>query len=229
MFIKTFLTIAWRNILRNRRRSLITIFSIGFGLGAMFFLWSYIDGAHLQLKENFTGLFMGHLQIHARGFEKTKALTNVIENPASLESTLQRRPEIAAYAPRVRAFAFFRTPDNSASGLLVGVDALREPRVSKIGSTVRTGRFLESGETGGVVLGVLLAENMRLALGNKVEVMAQGAGGTVSPIACRSRAASRTADQPNASDTSGRQSDREPFDQIAIFPLLEARSFRPMM
>jgi len=68
--MKTFFIIAWRNILRNRRRSMITVFAIGFGLGAMIFVWGYIDGAHLQMKENFTGLLMGHLQIHAKGFER---------------------------------------------------------------------------------------------------------------------------------------------------------------
>jgi ABC-type lipoprotein release transport system permease subunit len=164
----TFLIIAWRNILRNRRRSLITVSSIGFGLGAMLFLWGYIDGAHLQLKENFTGLFMGHLQIHAQGFEKTKSLIRVIKNPAPLETTLRSRSEISAYTARVRTFAFFRAQENSFNGLLVGIDPIREPKVSKIGSTIRLGRFLQAGETGAIVLGASLAETLNVTLGDRV-------------------------------------------------------------
>ena len=175
----TFLVIALRNIGRNGRRSLITIFSIAFGLGAIIFLWGYIDGAHLQLKENFTGLFTGHLQIHAAGFEKTGALTRVIDNPAPLEALLGRQHGISAFCLRVRTDAFFRTPANSTGGLLVGIDPVKEPQVSKIGSTLRTGRFLRPGDTKAVVLGQSMAESLKAALGDEVVIMAQGSGGSV--------------------------------------------------
>ncbi len=177
--MKSFLIIAWRNVLRNRRRSGITILSIGFGLGAMLFIWGFIDGAHLQLKENFTGLFMGHLQIHVRGFEKTMAISQAIQNPASLQPVLQNHGEIKAFSKRVRSFAFFRTAQNSQGGLLVGIDPLQEAGVSKITKTIRQGRFLWPGASEAMVLGDLLAGNLKVKVGDQVLVMAQTANGTL--------------------------------------------------
>ncbi|HMK66818.1 MAG TPA: ABC transporter permease, partial [Thermodesulfobacteriota bacterium] len=128
----SFLIIAWRNVLRNRVRTWITIFSIAFGLGAMLFIWGFIDGAHRQLKENFTGLFMGHLQIHGRGFEKSMAIRQDVPDPVSILSVLKTHSEIEAVSQRVRSFAYFQAPKNSLGGLLVGIDPDQESRVSKI-------------------------------------------------------------------------------------------------
>jgi putative ABC transport system permease protein len=181
--MKAFLVIAWRNVFRNRRRSWITVFSIGFGLGAMLFIWGYIDGAHLQLKENFTGLFMGHLQIHAQGFEKTMAVNQVIKDPVSIETILGRQPEITAYTQRIRSFAFFSTSRNSMGGLLVGIDPLQEPKVSKIGKTIYQGIFLNPRDRRAIVLGNLLAENLKVSLRDEVVTMIQAGDGTMKTVA----------------------------------------------
>jgi putative ABC transport system permease protein len=177
--MKIFLIIAWRNILRNKRRSLITVSSVGFGLGAIIFLWGYIDGAHLQLKENFTGLFMGHLQIHAQGFEQTMALTRVIKDPAAIEEISRQRPEVEAYTSRVRTYALFRSPAGSVSGLMAGIDPVREAKVTKIGLTVHSGRLMQRSETGYIVLGESMADNLKINVGGRITVMAQTSGGIV--------------------------------------------------
>ncbi len=183
--MKTFLTIAWRNILRNRRRSLITIFAIGFGLGAMIFVWGYIDGAHLQMKENFTGLLMGHIQIHAKGFEKTMSINKVIKNPLPVEEILRKKPEILSYSQRIRTFALFGTTENSVGGMLIGIDPVNEAKVSKIRGAVISGQFLGAENIRGIVLGNVLAENLHATIGDKVVAMAQATDGTLGAEAFR--------------------------------------------
>jgi putative ABC transport system permease protein len=183
--MKTFFVIAWRNILRNRRRSLITIFAIGFGLGAMIFVRGYIDGAHLQMKENFTGLLMGHIQIHSKGFEKTMAINRVIKDPTPIESILQGRPEIVVYSRRVRTFSLFSTTENSVGGMLIGIDPVNESKVSKIRNSVVSGRFITAEDVRGIVLGNVLAENLLVTLGDKVVAMAQATDGTLGAEAFR--------------------------------------------
>ncbi len=183
--MKAFLTIAWRNILRNRRRSLITIFAIGFGLGAMIFVWGYIDGAHLQMKENFTGLLMGHIQIHAKGFEKTISINKVIKNPVPIEDILKKQPEIVSYSRRIRTFSLFGTAENSVGGMLIGIDPVNEAKVSKIKNAVISGQFLTAENVRGIVLGNVLAENLQATLGDKVVAMAQATDGTLGAEAFR--------------------------------------------
>lgn len=183
--MKTFFIIAWRNILRNRRRSMITVFAIGFGLGAMIFVWGYIDGAHLQMKENFTSLLMGHLQIHAKGFERTMSMSRVMKDPDAIEAALKKNPEVVAYTKRIRTFGLFSTPENSVGGLFIGIDPAHEEKVSKIKNSVTSGKFLSSSDTRGIVLGTFLADNLNVTTGDKVIAMAQATDGTLGAEAFR--------------------------------------------
>jgi len=182
--INTFLIIAWRNMLRNKRRSLITISGISFGLGAMIFLWGYIDGAHVQMKENFTGLLMGHIQIHGKGFEKTMSLNEYIEDPQPIDSILNTCKGIL-YTKRVRTFCLFATAENSVGGLLAGIDPSSERKVTKISKTALKGKFLEPRDSGVMALGCSLAESLKVSVGDKVIVMAQAMDGTLAGEAFR--------------------------------------------
>ena len=183
--MNTFIQIAWRNILRNRVRSLITISAIGFGLGAMIFLRGYIDGAHVQMKENFTGLLMGHIQIHAQGFEKNVNISRNIRNPESIASVLKQVPSIKAFTKRVRCFCLYGTAENSVGGMIIGIDPESEIKVSSIHKSVIRGRFIAEGEDHAIVLGQSLLENLGIDLGDKVIMMAQAYDGTLGADAFR--------------------------------------------
>lgn len=183
--MNTFIQIAWRNILRNRVRSLITICAIGFGLGAMIFLRGYIDGAHVQMKENFTGLLMGHIQIHAQGFEKNVNISRNIRNPESIASVLKQVPSIKAFTKRVRCFCLYGTAENSVGGMIIGIDPESEIKVSSIHKSVIRGRFIAEGEDHAIVLGQSLLENLGIDLGDKVIMMAQAYDGTLGADAFR--------------------------------------------
>lgn len=183
--MKAFLVIAWRNVLRNRRRSLITISAISFGLGAMIFLWGYIDGAHEQMKENFTGLLIGHLQIHAGGFEKNMSINRQIREPKQVATILSNTRNIVAYTPRIRSFCLFGSADNSVGGMVIGVDPTTESKVTKIHKSLISGEFLKPGKSRSIVLGKDLAENLGVGPGNKVILMGQARDGTLGAEAFR--------------------------------------------
>ena len=183
--MNTFIQIAWRNILRNRVRSLITICAIGFGLGAMIFLRGYIDGAHVQMKENFTGLLMGHIQIHAQGFEKNVNISRNIRDPESIASVLKQDPSIEVFSKRVRCFCLYGTAENSVGGMIIGIDPESEIKVSSIHKSVVRGRFIAKGEDHAIVLGQSLLENLGIDLGDKVVMMAQAYDGTLGADAFR--------------------------------------------
>ena len=86
----TFLKIAYRNIIRNKKRSFITISAVGFGLGALIFIWSFVEGAHNQMIENYTSLITAHVQIHRKGFAQSSKLETNITNPENLLSLLRK-------------------------------------------------------------------------------------------------------------------------------------------
>lgn len=95
----TFIKIAWRNIIRNKRRSSITVSAVGFGLGALIFIWSFVEGAHAQMIENYTSFVTGHIQIHTQGFNQKQKLETNISDYLPLLEKIKNQPHVVAAAP----------------------------------------------------------------------------------------------------------------------------------
>jgi len=179
----TFIRIAWRNVVRNPARSLITIGAVAFGLAALIFLKSFVTGADHQMIANYTDLLIGHAQVHKLGFQKDMGLDKSINNPSSLARTLLDIPSIVAWSPRIKDFALISSPESSAGVLLMGIDPVNEKHLSTLHKRVHSGRYLDKGDDDKVVIGRQLAENLRVGLDDKVVVMSQGADGSLSASA----------------------------------------------
>ncbi len=179
----TFTRIAWRNVVRNPARSLITIGAVAFGLAALIFLKSFVTGADHQMVTNYTDLLIGHIQIHKLGFQKNMGLDKSINNPYSLARSLLDVATVKAWAPRVKDFALVSSAENSAGVLLMGIDPINERHLSTLHERVRAGRWLEEGDDEKIVIGEQLAENLNVGLDDKIVVMSQGADGSLSASA----------------------------------------------
>ena len=177
--MQTFIKIAFRNIIRNRKRSLITISAVGFGLGALIFIWSFVEGAHRQMIENYTSLLTSHIQIHQAGFhQQNKLELNIADAPALL-ATVRQVPEVLAAAPRVKADGLISSSEASSGVLIMGIDPELEPTVSSIGRKVIGGGFIEDAASDQMVLGKTLARNLNVAIGDKLVIMSQALDGSI--------------------------------------------------
>ncbi len=181
--MKTFIIIAWRNIGRNKYRSLITIGGIALGLAALVFIRSFIDGADSQMVENYTSFLSGHIQIHQKGFHKKMGLDLSIEKLSSIESALKNNPNIKAYTKRIKDYALISSAENSSGILLMGIDPLREPSVTTLNQRIKRGRFLSQKDDDKIVIGKELAENLNVDLGDKIVIMSQGYDGSMAAAA----------------------------------------------
>jgi ABC-type lipoprotein release transport system permease subunit len=172
------LPLAWRNILRHGRRSLITIAAIAIGLAALLFLWGLNDGIHSAMIRNFQSTFVGSLQINQQGFFNQPKPGTYIRNSkvviAALETT-----DVKRWTPRLQSFALAAGADTSAGMLLVGVDPRREPTVIDIADKVVKGRFLEAGDAYTCILGSTSARNLKVDIGDSVILLAQGRDGAL--------------------------------------------------
>jgi ABC-type lipoprotein release transport system permease subunit len=175
----TFIKIAWRNILRNRNRSLITISAVGFGLGALIFIWSFVEGAHKQMVENYTSLLTSHIQIHEKGYHAKPKIESTLPHPEKLIQKIQTNPSIKALSPRIRAEGLLSSTDSSAGVLVLGIDTTREPLVSRLHKSIKEGQLIDNAKPRDVVLGKLLANTLDVGLGNKVVLMSQALDGSV--------------------------------------------------
>ncbi len=181
--MSTFTKIAVRNIIRNRSRSTLTIGAVSIGLCALIFLKGFIDGADQQMVANYTDLLVGHVQIHKTGFQKNMGLDKTINNADAVASQLRGIAGVTAFSPRIKDFALVSSAENSAGVLLLGVDAVGERNVSSIPQHLRQGRFFVPGDNDKIIIGKQLAENLHVALGDKVVIMGQGADGSMAAAA----------------------------------------------
>jgi len=179
----TFIRIAWRNVVRNPGRSLITTGAVAFGLAALIFLKSFVTGADQQMITNYTDLLIGHIQVHRRGFQNNMGLDKSISNPSKLARALLSVPYIRAWAPRVKDFALISSTESSAGVLLMGIEPADERYLSSLHERVRVGAYLNKGDDDKVVIGRQLAENLRVGVGDKVVLMSQAADGSLSSAA----------------------------------------------
>lgn len=190
------LKLAFRNISRNKRRSWITILSVGVGLGALIFLWGFGDGTNYQMRENVIRLSTGHIQIHAKGFEKSLTSELLLPDKDALLAQLQARSEIVAQTERVRFEALIGTSEHSRGVLLIGMDPVKEPTVTHLEKFITRGSYLMPQDPRSVLIGDRLAEKLQVGLDDKVVVMTQAIDGTMSGFAFRVRGIFHAGSQP---------------------------------
>jgi len=181
-----YLQLGWRNIWRNPRRTMVILLAIIIGVWSMLFLGALMRGVSEQLIRNGIQTLTGHIQVHARGYRDDPVvdhrMTDVQAVAAALADAL---PPGAHWATRVRVNTVASNARYSAGVTLVGIDPPREARISFIGRAVCEGRYLESGNETGILVGKALMEEFETQLGHKVVLMSQDSGGEIASRAFR--------------------------------------------
>ena len=108
-----FVKLAWRNILRNRRRTALTVTVVAFGVAALVFTWALFDGANSQSINNMTGTFTGHVQIHHRGYTDDPSLEKTFADGEVDVGKLKSVPGVVSASPRIETPVLISTDENS--------------------------------------------------------------------------------------------------------------------
>jgi len=174
----THLRLAVRNLLRNRRRTAITLAAFVCGVGALTFIVALNDGWMADMKTNFVLTQMGHIQIHAEGFNDSRSIDQRLADPAPILAAVARQPEVAAVTARLSISALASVAGASSGVDLMGIDPENEPKVSRLREFVQPGgEWLKADDRRGLLLGAEVARQLDLAIGDKVVLMAQSPGG----------------------------------------------------
>jgi putative ABC transport system permease protein len=175
--LATNLQLALRNLDRNRRRTGLTLVSLVVGIAALTFLSALNDGWLEEMKSNFILTVNGHVQVHARGFEESQSIQQRITDPQRVERSVAQMDQVAAWTPRLRTSGLAASTRATAGIQLMAVDPVREGRVTRLLDCVDKGRWLTANTPEGVLLGRTLAENLGVAEGDKIVLMAQRPSG----------------------------------------------------
>lgn len=187
-----FLRLAARNVLRNVRRSLITVLAIGVGMMALLFLWAFIDGVNEQMIDNSTRYLSGHLQVHRQGYHDDQSLDRMLGDGGGLAARVAEATGSSLVSRRLEGSALASVGDRSRGVLVLGVDAANERRVTTLAETVQEGRFLDAADVDGVVVGFRIAEALEARVGSELVLVTQAADGSVGAARYRIRGIFRT-------------------------------------
>lgn len=182
MRLRLLLSLAWRSLLRYRRRTLLTLVAIVLAVASMValgaFMRAWASSTFDQAIENLTG----HIQIHAPGYlDDPSVASSMAPLPDALRARLNRE-DVQAWAERVRVPAMVRTERESAPVMLLGIDPQREAGLSFIASAVSEGAYLDTADSRGVLIGKTLMERLQTRLGRRIVLMAQAEDGQIREI-----------------------------------------------
>lgn len=170
-------TIAWRNVWRNRRRSLVTISAMSFALVMMILYSGLVEGYLRGMERKMLDLEIGDIQIHAGDYRKKPSLYTRIEDDERILNELH-----AAGLPasgRLLGAGLAAVGDASAGIAFRGVDPRRDSEVSAVSQHVTSGEWLDPDEPHGVVIGKRLAKMLDVELGGEMVVLSQAADGSM--------------------------------------------------
>ncbi|HEX9614474.1 MAG TPA: FtsX-like permease family protein [Bacteroidota bacterium] len=177
--MRLLLKLGWRNLWRNKRRSVITILAVTFAVMLSIVMRGIQLGTYEVNIRHVVDLFTGHVQIQAPGYQDSPSLRKSFAMSREMQAILAEDPRIVAFAPRVLGDGLVSFRQNSQGALLFGIDPQAERKVSSIESRVVQGAFIDTLSSSGVLLGTTLLENLNARIGDEIVVLAQGFDGSL--------------------------------------------------
>ena len=172
------LKIAWRNIWRNKRRSLIVLSSVVVGVIAAILVDGLSNGMLEQMLFNQINSNVSHIQIHKKGFHDNKTVQNYIPDYPKAVQAVKNNPSVKYYSERVITFGLLSSASNSSGVYINGINPGQEQNVTDISKSIVEGSYLK-GEGRDIVIGKSLAEKLGVGIGDKVVAMSNTPDGSV--------------------------------------------------
>ncbi len=176
--MRIFLTIAWRNIWRNRRRTIIMLFAVAFSIMTTIYFLAMGDGNHDAMLRNSIELMSGYIQIHKTGYQDNPVIEKAFPVTPEILANLENNEQITAFTFRLEVPALIATEINSAGGMVIGIDPERESNVTILNKRIIKGEFLEKTDEKSCVIGEGLAKNLGADTGSKIVILGQSYDGS---------------------------------------------------
>jgi ABC-type lipoprotein release transport system permease subunit len=179
------LSLAWRNIWRNKRRSLIIVSAIAVGLLCGLFASAVMFGMADSLLNSTIDRDLGHIQIHTKQFEAEKLIADTIPNALQIMDIVRNQNNVVGIASRVVIEGMGSSATTSNGVRIVGIDPQKEKIVTKIYKQIEAGSYFENDtsvsarRTNQIVIGQKLADNLGIKDRSKIVLSFQGLDGSI--------------------------------------------------
>lgn len=178
--LKILTMLAWRNLWRNHRRTIIMISAVTVGVWAMIFMTALMRGMVDDMVRDAIETLPGHVQIHHPQFRDDPSVNNLVPaTQAQLQETFDGQGFVA-WSARVRVPAVITSEHESRGVTLLGIDPIAEATISFVANDIAEGRYLVDETDSGVVIGRKLADKLDTRLGKRIVLMSQDPDNEVS-------------------------------------------------
>jgi putative ABC transport system permease protein len=167
------LRMAWRNVWRNGRRTVIAVIAIALGLALMLFFDGLLGGAKQAIYGNTVKLQGGNVQVHAPGYrEKAKRLPllPLTDPDAVLQAALAQQRAIAV-SQRIETSGMVSSREGTMPVMIIGVGPEHESAVSLVAENIVQGRYLEASDEDVLLIGQALAKQLEVTVGDRVALV----------------------------------------------------------
>jgi putative ABC transport system permease protein len=175
--------LAFRNIFRQRRRSLLTALSMAGGYILCTFSFSLSEGSYNNAISFFTLDHTGHVQIHIEGYVQRPKIHKTIDDPQRISELLDSRNSVAAHTLRVFAPAIAYSDTDNTPAQIIGVDLQRERSTSTLEQKVSSGSYISSEPDSdgyySAMIGAGISYSLNIGIGDELILISQGADGSV--------------------------------------------------
>ncbi len=168
-----YLKLAWRNIWRNKRRTLITLASIAFAVFFASITQSMQLGTYANMISNSVRFYTGYAQIHKSGYWEEKSLDNGFALPENVREALAGNKAIAGMIPRIESFSLVAYGEKAKAAMLIGIDPVKENELTSLKKRLTKGQYLADNENS-LMMGQGLADYLDVSIGDTLALIGQG-------------------------------------------------------
>ncbi len=167
------LKLAWRNIWRNRSRSLISIAAVMFSVFFAVLMRAFALGTYDHMIDTVMGNYFGYIQLHANGYWDDQTLENSFEIEPALQEKLLQEPQVERVVGRLESFSLVSSGDITKGGIVLGIDPGNELEGLHLEDRIVAGEYLEVGDQS-IVIGKDLAAYLKVQADDTLYFIGQG-------------------------------------------------------
>ena len=167
------LKIAWRNLWRNKKRTIITVASIFFGVILSTLMSSMQEGSYSSMVENVVKFYSGYLQVQNEEYWENKTINNSFEPTDELYKKINDTKGVIHVAPRLESFALASSRDITRGAMLFGIDSEKEEYVTEASKWISKGKYLQPGDKG-LIIASGLADYINIDVNDTLVLLGQG-------------------------------------------------------
>jgi ABC-type lipoprotein release transport system permease subunit len=171
--MKTYFLLAWRNLWRNKRRTLIASASIFFAVIFALLMRSMQEGSYDYMVDASVSMYTGYIQVHAKDYWDKRSIDKSMELSKTRIDKIDSIENVTLVTPRLESFSLISYGNVTKVASIVGIEPGLENEMTELKNKLSSGKYLKK-ESRGVMIAEGLAEVLKVGIGDSVVLYGQG-------------------------------------------------------